>query len=55
MSKQIFYDLDVRSHLHEQAAAGVAQRVRCYLRVVDTDNAQPHLNDLRDCCVQEAC
>ena len=55
MSKQIFYYLDVRSHLHQQAAAGVAQRMRCYLRVVDTDNAQAHLHYLGDRCVQEAC
>ena len=55
MTQQIFYDLDVRSHLHQQTAAGVAQLVRCYLRVVDADNAQAHLHYLRDRCVQEAC
>ena len=55
MTEQVFDDLDVRSHLHQQTAAGVAQRVRCYLRVVDPDNAQAHLNYLRDRCVQEAC
>ena len=55
MTQQIFYYLDVSSHLHEQAAACMAQRVRCYLWIVDTDNAQSHLHYLRDCCFQEAC
>ena len=55
VTQQIFYDLDVRSHLHQQAAAGVAEGVRCYLWVVDADNAQAHLYYLGDCCVQEAC
>ena len=55
MTEQILDDLDVCSHLHQQTAAGVAQRVRCYLRVVDADNAQAHLYYLGDRCVQEAC
>ena len=46
MTEQILDDLDVCSHLHQQASAGVAQGVRCDLRVVDSDDTQAHLNYL---------
>ena len=52
MAQQIFDDLDVSSHLNEQAAAGVSQGVRSDLRIVDADDTQTHLYYLGDSSIQ---
>ena len=52
VAQQIFDDLNVRSHLNEQATAGVAQGVRSDLRIVDADDTQTHLYHLGDSRVE---